>query len=98
MNVHIFKSELVNENRTSIVLVNDRRQMLCEIKRTGDKTVYVPYEFVAKPNIAEQIAGHLRQGTALTELASTLEVSGLGWGGDVIGPIPIWCEPELSRI
>ena len=96
MNVLIFESELSGENRTSIVLVNDRRQMLCEIKRTGDKTGYEPYEFVAKPDVAEQTAAHLRQGTTLAELAGKLDVSRLDWDSQVIGPISPSCERQGS--
>lgn len=96
MCTHIFKSELINENRTSIVLVNGDRQMLCEVKRTGDKTDYVPYEFFTKPKIAEQTSRQLRQGVTLTELATKLGVSRLDWGGEVKGPISIWIEGEGS--
>jgi hypothetical protein len=71
-------------------------QMLCEVNRTGDKTNYVPYEFITKPKTAEQTSEQLRQGITLTELARKLDVSCLDWGGNVEGPMSIWIEREAS--
>ncbi len=86
MNAHVFKSELINENRTSIVLINDDRQMLCEVKRSGNPPNYVPYEFATKPEAAEQAATHLRQGRPLQELEHKLGAS-LVWHHEVKGPL-----------
>jgi hypothetical protein len=82
INAHVHKCELIAEDRISIILINDDRQMLCEVKSVD----YEPYEF-ANVEIARQTAARIRQGHSLTEIAHQFHVSRLDWLGEIKGPV-----------